>query len=585
MHDLIARTLNPTFCRRLEAEIHLEEIERHIRYLCQEIGVRMPGTVEERRAAEYCGQVIRDLGFDVEFEDFSYLAWAADATRVDMVSPEAKPLTATWFSHTLPTPPEGIVAPAAYVGMEQDEDWSEASGCLAIVGRQVTTSPGRRDLIGRAHAAGAVGYLEFCTATPPELAKVGNAASFLTGRREPLTPSDLPPLPAASISHQAAEEIRNLLQSGQTVELRLVVGPKGGQLLVWRTSPNVIGSVPGTDLADEIVYVIGHHDANVIGAHDNASGAAAVLALARWLKESGHRPRRTIRLFLPGCEQFGLIGSTLHVQRNPEAMANTVFAMDWGGIGDGDAMWVDRTPDAATLFDYLLVATDYAQLIPTVTQPPAVASDHAGFLWRAGIPVCELHFREFHYLFTHYDDPDHIDMERSRRSAVLGALAALGFAGQGALPLDFARAASEIRETIRRFSHYPVTRSWMGELETAVDDLQRVGEQVNALAARVGDTPSHLTLLNRALRAAARTLDPRLCGEFKLLPVLQRLVSDHAQISSLARQMPRRLIDQGEILLQVVNEREAVREEAAAEAAAIATALRQACAELRTALA
>ncbi len=582
MRRLIEETLNPEFCRQVDAGVSQAEMERHIRYLCEEIGVRMPGTPEERRSAEYCANVVKDLGFEVEIEEVSYLAWAQDATRVEMVTPHAKPLAATWFSYTLPTPPDGIVAPAAFVGMENEENWSEASGRIAIVGRRITTSPGRRDLIGRAHAAGAIGYLEFCTAIPPELPKVGNGASTLVGRREPIMPPDLPPLPAASIAMAAVDEIRALMAAGTTPMLRLVVGPKDGKLQMWRPSPNVIGTVPGTDLADEIVYVIGHHDANVIGAHDNASGAASVMAMARWLKESGHRPRRTIRLFMPGCEQFGLVGSTQHVLRNPDVMKHTVFAMDWGAIGDGDAMWVDRTPDTAALFDHILDASGYSRRIPTISQAPAVASDHSGFLWKAGIPACELHFREFHYLFTKYDDPAHINLDRARQSAVLGILAALGFADQGPLPLDFATCATELRQTVESLSGHQTSLYQRDELDAALTRLEEAGERANVLAARLDGGPK-LGRLNQALREAAHAVDPRVTGEFKLLPKLQRILSDYQQVTALSRQLPRRLIERTDILRQLGEQREMLASEAENEVAGVLTALNEASSALSTA--
>ncbi len=580
MQTLIERTLYPDLCHQVDAGISRDEMERHIRFLCEKIGIRMPGTPGEQRGAEYCADVLRDLGVEVEIEQVSYLAWASEGTRVEMLSPHPEPVPATWFGHTIPTPPDGILAPAVYVGMENDEDWSRAAGRIAIVGRTVTTSPGRRDLIGRAHSAGAVGYLEFVTAIPPDVPKVGNAASFLTGRHEPLTPADLPPLPAASIAMNAAERIRGLIAQGMTVELRLVVGPKNGSLQVWRTSPNVIGTVPGTDLAEEIVYVMGHHDANVIGAHDNASGAAAVLAMARWLRESGHRPRRTIRLFLPGCEQFGLIGSTMHVNQNPAVMARTVFAMDWGAIGDGDAMWVDRTPDTATLFEHILRSTRYPERIPTITQAPAVASDHAAFLWRAGIPACELHFREFRYLFTVYDDPAHIDMERARATAVLGILAALGFADQEVLPLDFVGCAAELDRTLQELSHYDPGLYRRSELDAAVAGLRAAAVEVNRRVVRSSGASSPPGV-NAALRKAARLLDGRLTGEFKLLPALKRRLSDHAEVSALARRLPRRLVERGDILGEVVAEREALVTAIDEEAATLAATLNEAAGALK----
>jgi len=352
---------------------------------------------------------------------------------------------------------------------------------------------------------------------------------------------------------------------------------------VWRTSPNVIGTVPGTDLADEIVYVMGHHDANVIGAHDNASGAAAVLAMARWLRESGHRPRRTIRLFLPGCEQFGLIGSTMHVNQNPGVMARTVFAMDWGAIGDGDAMWVDRTPDTATLFEHILKMTRYPDRIPTVIQAPARASDHAAFVWRAGIPACELHFREFHYLFTAYDDPAHIDMERARATAVLGILAALGFVDQEVLPLDFVGCAAELDRTLQKLSHYDPGLFRRSELDAAVAALRAAAVEVNRRAVHSNGTPS-LGGVNSALRKAARLLDGRLTGEFKLLPALERRLSDHAEVSALARRLPRRLVERGDILREVVAEREVLVTAIDEEAASLAATINEAAGALKAAV-
>ena len=130
MRSLLEKSVPAALVAALDAAITREGMERHIRYLCDTIGVRMPGTAEERAAAAYCAEVARDLGYEVEIEEVSYMAWAADATRVDMVEPDARPLAATWFSYTLPTPQEGIVAGVAYVGMEGEEDWSEARGRL-----------------------------------------------------------------------------------------------------------------------------------------------------------------------------------------------------------------------------------------------------------------------------------------------------------------------------------------------------------------------------------------------------------------------------------------------------------------------
>jgi len=86
---------------------------------------------------------------------------------------------------------------------------------------------------------------------------------------------------------------------------------------------NVVGEIPGTDLADEIVILGGHYDSwhSGTGAVDNASGAAVALEAARILKAIGVRPRRTIRVAFWTYEEGGLNGSREYVDAhfgNPE---------------------------------------------------------------------------------------------------------------------------------------------------------------------------------------------------------------------------------------------------------------------------
>ncbi len=91
-----------------------------------------------------------------------------------------------------------------------------------------------------------------------------------------------------------------------------------------RMDHNVLAELPGRDLADEIVMVGGHLDANSAGqgATDNASGAAVVMEAMRILKAIGVTPRRTIRAALWGGEEYGLLGSEKYVEAN------------FGGVGN-----------------------------------------------------------------------------------------------------------------------------------------------------------------------------------------------------------------------------------------------------------
>lgn len=81
---------------------------------------------------------------------------------------------------------------------------------------------------------------------------------------------------------------------------------------------NVVGEIPGTDLADELVMIGGHLDSwhTGTGASDNAVGASVALEAMRILKAIGAEPRRTIRVALWEAEERGHKGSTGYVAKH-----------------------------------------------------------------------------------------------------------------------------------------------------------------------------------------------------------------------------------------------------------------------------
>lgn len=76
---------------------------------------------------------------------------------------------------------------------------------------------------------------------------------------------------------------------------------------------NIIVEIPGRDLPSEVLIFGAHFDAvpRSPGADDNGSGVAAVMELARVLKDQPMR--RTVRLILFNLEEIGLQGSTEYV--------------------------------------------------------------------------------------------------------------------------------------------------------------------------------------------------------------------------------------------------------------------------------
>lgn len=87
----------------------------------------------------------------------------------------------------------------------------------------------------------------------------------------------------------------------------------------YNDNPNsfdILGEIPGTDKADEVVMLGGHFDSwqAGTGATDNGAGSAVMLEAMRILKTSGLKMRRTVRVGLWTGEEEGLLGSRAYVK-------------------------------------------------------------------------------------------------------------------------------------------------------------------------------------------------------------------------------------------------------------------------------
>jgi Peptidase family M28/PA domain len=103
-------------------------------------------------------------------------------------------------------------------------------------------------------------------------------------------------------------------------------------------SYNIVGLIPGSDkvLKNEYVVHSAHLDHVGIGravngdsiyngAHDNASGVASLLEIARIYKTSGAKPKRSVLIVMVTAEEMGLIGSS-YFAANPTVPKASIVA-------------------------------------------------------------------------------------------------------------------------------------------------------------------------------------------------------------------------------------------------------------------
>lgn len=128
---------------------------------------------------------------------------------------------------------------------------------------------------------------------------------------------DAPPPPTELvIAAEHYNRIMRILEKGIPVEMEVeikVAFNRDDQI-----DYNVIAEIPGTDLADEVVMLGGHLDANSAGtgAMDNAAAVVIAMETARILKKIDVKPRRTIRVAFWGVHELGTFGSRNYVRKN-----------------------------------------------------------------------------------------------------------------------------------------------------------------------------------------------------------------------------------------------------------------------------
>jgi Zn-dependent M28 family amino/carboxypeptidase len=206
----------------------------------------------------------------------------------------------------------------------------------------------------------------------------------------------------ASLRAAAARRDFRPIPLGLRVSLRLQ------NQVTRRASANVVGLLRGRDpeLATEAVVYTAHHDhlgtrpgppdgEPVVynGALDNASGLAALLAIAEACVGSKDRPRRSVLFAAVGAEEQGLLGSEFLARRppfgRPVANVNIDGLNVWGRTRDVPVVGLGKS----SLDDWIraIAETQGRTVVPEASPEKGAyyRSDHLSFA-RRGVPAAYL---------------------------------------------------------------------------------------------------------------------------------------------------------------------------------------------------
>ncbi len=206
---------------------------------------------------------------------------------------------------------------------------------------------------------------------------------------------------------------------------------------------NVMAILPGNDARLRSQYVVlGAHydhigvdhnktqgeDSIYNGADDNASGTAAVLAIASAIMREALKPGRSLVFVLFAGEEAGLLGSR-GMMKNPPFSPDSIAAMlnfDMVSRNGVDTLYIgglELCPELKSIAYQEIIGTSL-RILPSPRGDGLGGSDHATFL-RVGIPA--LHFftglhRDYHQVS---DEFSRISPDKAAQVAELGLRIAL----------------------------------------------------------------------------------------------------------------------------------------------------------------
>ncbi len=316
-----------------------------LNHLSNQIGSRLSGSLGAERAVAYTKEELEKLGLDkVWLQPVMVPKWVRGSKEFAFI--ETKPGKTTnvnicALGGSVATPALGLKAEVVEV---KDFEELEALGPEKIEGKIVFYNrPMQADLIHTFEAYGGCVNQRYKGAV--EAIKYGAVAVIV--RSMNLRMDDLPHtgsmtydnlpvdrrIPSAAISTNDATLLSTMLKLDNKIKFYFKQSCKQ---LKDVQSYNVIGEITGSEYPNEYMIVGGHLDSWDLGdgSHDDGAGVVQSMDVLRLLKESGIKPKRSIRVVLFMNEENGLRGGKKYAAVAKQKNENHVFALesDSGGF-------------------------------------------------------------------------------------------------------------------------------------------------------------------------------------------------------------------------------------------------------------
>ena len=322
----------------------------------EEMSPRESATAGEEAAAEYLRGELESLGYEVQFQPFTFQRMAPErALRL----PDGETLIG------IPLRMSGlgtVSGPLVHVGLAKEEDIPDEglSGRIALIQRGEIMFEEKVSRVADAGALAAVIYNH----TPRLFAGTLSSQADIT---------------AIALSGEHGERLLDMM-SGGILDVTVSLETK------TYSSRNVIAELPGDSGNNRVLVVGAHYDttARTQGANDNGSGVAGLLTVAREMADGPPLPFK-LRFVLFGAEEVGLFGSNHHVGSLEQDEIDSIVAMiniDVPGSGQS----LEAIGDTTLAAEAVRYGREHGIPIRREQSLDGASSDHAPFR-EAGVPV------------------------------------------------------------------------------------------------------------------------------------------------------------------------------------------------------
>ena len=424
--------------------IVLEEVKArceafaNLTYLCDEIGPRLTGSTNLKRANEWAADKMKAYGLSNVHQEAWELpeAWKRGTASLRLIDPDTGvPLTVAswgWMPGTDGKVQADVVALKAATADELAQYKGKLKGAVVLVRPPAQLMP-TEDLdkpIGPVGGASVFDRgpqrsreeMQAFFREQSELLSSEGVACVLTDSAKPFglldmtggfngkdRPSAVNRTPRLFVAHQHYAMLYRLATRPAPEKTRVELEIHNEYLPATAVN-NTIGEIPGTDKADEVVVVGAHLDSWDLGqgATDNGTGSVVALETARALVKTGLKPRRTIRFILFTGEEEGLLGSKAYVEKHKDEMPKiSACLVDDTGTGKITGFDAKQRPVLQSILEKELESLK--DLGVTAFDTPFIAgSDHASFD-RAGVPGLMARQEIAGYRLNHHSPLDTVD--------------------------------------------------------------------------------------------------------------------------------------------------------------------------------